>query len=219
MDGNRRWARARGLRSPSDGHRQGAGHIENLLTWCTSREIEHLSAYVLSADNIRKRSAVEIGFLFSLIADVLPDLVERAGRWSLHIAGDLDLLPTAAARALKDAEERTRERSSHLTLAIGYDGRDDIVAGIRGALLAGAANPAHGLDPESITAHLAGGPVKDIDLVIRTSGEQRLSGFFPWQTAHSEVFVSPKLWPDFTEHDFELALDHYAVAAGRARPA
>ena len=212
-----RWARAAGLRDASEGHRQGADHIEDLLAWCAARGIDHLSVYVLSADNIRKRSAVEIDYLFALITDVLPDLVVRAGRWSLHVSGDLELLPVAAAQALSRAVERTSGRQAHLTLAIGYDGRADIVAGIRGAILASAADPGQDLDPRSITDHLAGGPVKDIDLVIRTSGEQRLSGFFPWQTAHSEVYVSPKLWPDFTEADFEVALAHYADCQSPAR--
>ena len=216
MDGNRRWARLAGLASPSDGHRRGADHVEDLLGWCEDRGIEHISVYVLSADNIRKRSSTEVGFLFGLVARVLPGLVERTTHWSLHVSGDLALLPPDAAAELTRAETMTAGRPGHVTLAIGYDGRADIVAGIRGALLAGAGGTGDGITPADITAHLPGGPVKDIDLVIRTSGEQRLSGFFPWQVAHAEVHVSPKLWPDFGEADFDEALAHYATVRIRA---
>lgn len=189
MDGNRRWARAAGLRSVSDGHRRGAGHLEDLLGWCSSRGIDHLSAYVLSADNIRKRGSAEVSLLFDLVADVLPGVVQRSQRWSLHLSGDLSLLPDRAAHALVQATDRTAGRSAHLTLAIGYDGRANIVEGIRAALRAGNSE----IDSDAITDGLPGGPVKDIDLAIRTSGEQRLSG------------------PDFNEDDFQSALDHYAA--------
>ncbi|WP_179658936.1 undecaprenyl diphosphate synthase family protein [Nocardioides panzhihuensis] len=92
-------------------------------------------------------------------------------------------------------------------MAIGYDPHGDIVEGIRRAIAAGVTE----IDEQAITAALPGGPSKEIDLVIRTSGEQRLSGFFPWQTAKAEIVVSEKLWPDFTEHDFAQALEFYAA--------
>ena len=176
MDGNRRWARLAGFVNPSEGHRRGADHIEDLLGWCGARGVDHVSIYVLSADNIRKRSGSEVRYLFGLVTRVLPGIVERSGHWSLHVSGDLSLLPDDAAAALRDAEAQTAGRRGHVTLAIGYDGRADIIAGIRGAVRAGAARDSDGITPADITAHLPGGPVKDIDLVIRTSGEQRLSG-------------------------------------------
>lgn len=216
MDGNRRWARRAGLASTSEGHRRGADHVEDLLRWCEVREIEHLTVYVLSADNIRKRSGAEIEFLFGLVTDVLPGIVTRAGNWSLHVSGDTGLLPERASAALRRAEEETAGRAAHLTLAIGYDGREDIVGGIRRAIREGAVGPLATIDPEAITSHLGGGPVKELDLVIRTSGEQRLSGFCPWQAAHAEVHVSPKLWPDFDELDFDLALRNFGAAQARA---
>lgn len=215
MDGNRRWARRAGLASASEGHRRGADHIEDLLRWCEDREIEHLTVYVLSADNIRKRSGAEIGFLFGLVTDVLPGIVTGAGSWSLHVSGDTGLLPDRAATALHLAEEETAGRAAHLTLAIGYDGREDIAGAVRRAIRAGALDPSHTIDPDAITSRLGGGPVKEMDLVIRTSGEQRLSGFCPWQAAHAEVHVSTKLWPDFDEADFDGALRHFSAAAAR----
>jgi short-chain Z-isoprenyl diphosphate synthase len=216
MDGNRRWARRLGLANASEGRRRGADHVEDLLGWCEVRGIDHLTVYVLSADNIRKRSAGEVGFLFDLVGDVLPDIVERSQHWTLHVSGDTALLPRRAADALAGAERRTEGRAAHLTVAIGYDGRADIVAGVRAAVLAGALDENGTIDPDAISNHLPGGPEKDIDLVIRTSGEQRLSGFVPWQSAHAEVHVSAKLRPDFDEADFDLALAHFAASRARA---
>lgn len=217
MDGNRRWARARGLRGTSEGHRRGADHVEDLLAWCDDRGLDHLTVYVLSADNIRKRSPTEVGHLFTLLGDVIARVVERNHRWSLHVSGDLGLLPPDTAAALADTEAATAGRPAHVTMAIGYDGREDIVAGVRAALRSGAIRDAHDVRPDTITRHLPGGPVKEIDLVIRTSGERRLSGFFPWQSAHAEIVLSPKLWPDFDEQDCADALAHYA-RAGRRTP-
>ena len=206
MDGNRRWARAAGHINPSDGHKRGAEHVEQLLEWCTAWGIDHVTTYVLSADNIRKRASTEVDYIFELLTDAVPRLILQSSRWALHVSGDMDLLPTPTRNALAEAEGATAGRPAHLTMAIGYNGRQDIVAGIRQALAT------HGteIDAEAITASLPGGPVKEIDLVIRTSGERRLSGFFPWQTATAEIFVSPKMWPAFTADDFAEALRYYA---------
>lgn len=205
MDGNRRWARAVGL-DPRLGHRAGADHIEDLLGWAAEWGVEHLTVYVLSADNIRKRSTEEVDNLFGLLAERLPNLVLRSNRWALHVSGDLSLLSPDARTALADAEQHTAGRPSHLTMAIGYDGRADIVDGVRGALREKGAD----VTEADITAHLRGGPVKEIDLVVRTSGEQRTSGFFPWQSAGAEIFVSPKMWPAFGADDFTAALCHFS---------
>lgn len=209
MDGNRRWARAAGHLNPSVGHRSGADHVEDLLGWCDAWGIDHLTAYVLSADNIRKRSPEQVTYLFDLLAERVPELMRRASRWALHVSGDLDLLPAATAERLVEAERVSADRQAHLTVAVGYDGRGDIVEGVRRALV----QHGPGIDDDLITACLPGGPVKEIDLVIRTSGELRLSGFFPWQTSGAEIYISPKLWPDFGAEDFAEALRHYEARA------
>ncbi|MBZ2198082.1 polyprenyl diphosphate synthase [Occultella gossypii] len=214
MDGNRRWARAAGL-SPSFGHRAGADHLGEVLDWLRARGVDHVSVFVLSADNIRKRSAGEVGYLFELIESVLPATVERSQHWQVHISGDLTLVSEGARRALRRAAEGSRGRAGHLTLAIGYDPHADIVAGVRAALADGAAD-LDGADlVEAIGERMPGGPVRDIDLVIRTSGERRISGFFPWQAARAEIIFSPKMWPAFTESDLDAALAEY----GRRRAA
>jgi short-chain Z-isoprenyl diphosphate synthase len=213
MDGNRRWAKKAGFSNPGAGHDVGADHVADLLGWCTQWGIDHLTSYVLSADNIRKRPKSQVDHLFGILAEKLPQTVVRSDRWALHVSGDLSLLPDDAAEALRAAERETADRPAHLTMAIGYDPHGDIVEGIRRAIAAGVTE----IDEQAITAALPGGPIKEIDLVIRTSGEQRLSGFFPWQTSNAEIVVSEKLWPDFTDADFAEALRLYA--AGRSSDA
>lgn len=213
MDGNRRWARAAGYADVSVGHRVGAEHLADLLDWCFVRDIRHLSVYLLSADNIRKRPPEEVDYLFGLIETVVPQRVADSRHWRLHVSGDLELLPSAVRSALLNAVHATAARTCHLTLAIGYDPRRDIVTGIRHALEhgpdTGPVDSGPGLE-QAITAGLPGGPVKDIDLVIRSSGEQRLSGFFPWQTQRAEIVTNEKMWPAFTESDLDAALREYA---------
>lgn len=218
IDGNRRWARAAGYTSPGVGHRVGAEHIADLLGWAQAAAIDHLTVYVVSADNLRKRDSDEIGRLHDIVRTVLPQVVVDASTWQLHLAGNLSLLPQDAVDQLEAARAQTLGRPRHLTLAIGYDGRQDIVDAVRAALLREPdSRSIAALDETRITESLAGGPVKDIDLVIRTSGEQRLSGFCPWQTEHAEIFVSPKMWPAFARRDFVAALHHYAEAKQRCR--
>ncbi|NNG38736.1 di-trans,poly-cis-decaprenylcistransferase [Flexivirga sp. ID2601S] len=208
MDGNRRWARMAGMASPSIGHRVGAEHLGDLLGWLQARDIDHASVYVLSANNIRKRTGEELDYLFTLIETVVPQKVRASGHWQLHIAGDLDLLPVASRAALDAAVAETVHRPGHLTLAIGYDPQQEIVDAVRRLLPCG--NLSADDLPDAITAALPGGPIKDIDLVIRTSGERRISGFFPWQSGRAEIHFSDKMWPAFTEHDLDLALADYA---------
>ncbi len=214
MDGNRRWAQSVGHANASMGPQVGADHVEDLLGWCVERSIEHVTTYVLSVDNIRKRSTSEVAFLFDLLADTLPDVVRRSGQWSLHVIGDLTMLPAEARSALGAAVFDTAGRPRHLTMAIAYDGRPDIVSAVRAAIR-DVADPS---DPDTITAHLGDGPIKEIDLVIRTCGEHRLSGFLPWQTAHAEVVVCEKPWSAFTDEDFDAALRHYADRAAAYCP-
>ena len=133
MDGNRRWARAAGL-DPRAGHRAGAEHVEDVLRWCESVGIDHLTVYVLSADNIRRRGDAEIDHLMTLLETVVPQKVlSRGGHWRLHVAGDTTLLPVTTRAALDHAVAATHAGAAHLTLAIGYDGRADIVNAVRAA--------------------------------------------------------------------------------------
>ncbi|MEI8408656.1 MULTISPECIES: undecaprenyl diphosphate synthase family protein [unclassified Kribbella] len=125
MDGNRRWAREAGYDDVRMGHRFGAEHLDLFLSWCGEAGIRCVTAWVASADNIRRRDSAEVDYLMRLAETVLADSVLRDHRWRLHVAGQLDLLPSSTARALKEAVEATRDRvdAGDLTIAIGYSGR------------------------------------------------------------------------------------------------
>ncbi|MGA8112151.1 MAG: polyprenyl diphosphate synthase [Actinocatenispora sp.] len=219
MDGNRRWARAHGFANASVGHRYGAEHVDEVLDWCADLGIRHVTVFAASADNLSRRDAEEVRVLVELIErSVRTRHASPANRWRLRVAGRLDLLPRSTADALTAAQETTgaADTDSCLTLAIGYGGREELVDAFR-SLLGHEAR--HGttltqlagtLTAEHIAAHLYTAGQPDPDLVIRTSGEQRLSGFLLWQSAYSELYFCDVYWPGFRQVDFLRALRSYA---------
>jgi short-chain Z-isoprenyl diphosphate synthase len=214
LDGNRRWARSFG-EPASTGHRRGADKIFDLLTWSEEVGVEVVTLWMLSTDNL-KRPADELAELVQIIIDAVSDLA-ATGRWTIQVMGDLDLLDADAARRLRDAEERTRGiRGLHVNVAIGYGGRHEIVDAVRSLLLEHARRGttleelAESVDVDHIAENLYTRGQPDPDLVIRTSGEQRLGGFLLWQSAHSEFYFCEAYWPDFRRVDFLRALRSYA---------
>lgn len=217
MDGNRRWARGAGYDDVRIGHRFGAEHLALFLQWCSDAGIRCVTAWVASADNIRRRDSAEVDYLMHLTETVLADHVRRDGQWRLHVAGQLDLLPDTTARALKDAVEASRDRSGagDLTIAIGYSGRGEVLDAVR-ELLSEAAEAgrsaeevAAGLSEDDIRRHLYLPELPDPELVIRTSGELRMSDFLLWQTTGSEIAFCDLYWPAFREIDLLRALRTY----------
>jgi short-chain Z-isoprenyl diphosphate synthase len=214
LDGNRRWAFAQGS-SSSDGHRAGAAKIVEFLGWCDDANVEVVTLWLLSTDNLA-RPAHEVASLMTIIEDTVQGLVDQ-GRWRLHPVGALDLLPDHTARMLKEAAEETHAIDGSLVnIAVGYGGRREVVDAVRSLLTEHASQgtpldelAAH-LDAEHISRHLYTKGQPDPDLVIRTSGEQRLSGFLLWQSAHSEFYFCEAYWPDFRRTDFLRALRAYA---------
>src|SRR5580698_7691407 len=222
MDGNRRWARQLGLPSSSLGHKYGAEHVEDVLNWCERAGIRYVT--VCSAENLQRRGDAEIAFLMEVIESIVVDRLARPGTtWQVHIAGTLDVLPDTTARALKEAVEATREcaTGAHVTLAIGYGGRQEVIDAIRALLYEQAAGGgtltglAEVLTTDDIARHLYTAGQPDPDLVIRTSGEQRVSGFLPWQSVHSELYFCDAYWPAFREIDFLRALRSFAARQNR----
>ncbi len=214
LDGNRRWASAQGS-SSSVGHRAGAAKIVDFLGWCDEAGVEVVTLWLLSTDNLT-RPQPELEALMGIIEDTVTGLVEQ-GRWRLHPVGALDLLPAQTARLLKEAEEATQAIDGSLVnVAVGYGGRREVVDAVRSLLHEHASQGtsldelAQLLDVEHITQHLYTKGQPDPDLVIRTSGEQRLSGFLLWQSAHSEFYFCEAYWPDFRHVDFLRALRAYA---------
>jgi short-chain Z-isoprenyl diphosphate synthase len=214
LDGNRRWARAAGA-DAAHGHRAGAANISPLLEWCDEVGVEVVTLWLLSTDNLN-RPAEELGPLLGIIEEVVADLA-RSRRWRLHPVGALDLLPAATARRLKEAADETRDVEGLIVnIAVGYGGRREIADAVRSLLHEHAMKGtsieelAEILDVDHIGEHLYTKGQPDPDLVIRTSGEQRLGGFLLWQSAHSEFYFCEAYWPDFRRVDFLRALRAYA---------
>lgn len=214
LDGNRRWARAVGA-DTAQGHRAGAANIEPLLGWCEEIGVEVVTLWLLSTDNLNRPPA-ELEPLLGIIGDAVETLAEQR-RWRLHPVGSLDLLPAKVAQRLKAAEEATSDIDGLLVnVAVGYGGRREIADAVRSLLQEQAAQGrtleelAEVIDVEHIAEHLYTKGQPDPDLVIRTSGEQRLGGFLLWQSAQSEFYFCEAYWPDFRRVDFLRAVRAYA---------
>jgi short-chain Z-isoprenyl diphosphate synthase len=214
LDGNRRWARARGA-DARQGHQAGADNISPLLGWCEDVGVEVVTLWLLSTDNLN-RTAAELTPLLAIIETTVAGLAE-SGRWRLNPVGALDLLPARTAERLKEAAEATQDVDGMIVnVAVGYGGRREIADAVRDLLLARAADGetieqiAAELTVEDIAGHLYTKGQPDPDLVIRTSGEQRLGGFLLWQSATSEFYFCEAYWPDFRHVDFLRALRAYA---------
>ncbi len=214
LDGNRRWARAVGADSAA-GHRAGAANIEPFLGWCEELGIEVVTLWLLSTDNLNRPEA-ELAPLLRIIEEVVGELT-ATGRWRINPVGALDLLPDTTSHTLKDAADATRHVEGLLVnVAVGYGGRREIADAVRSLLQHHASEGttleelAEILDVEHIAEHLYTKGQPDPDLVIRTSGEQRLGGFLLWQSTHSEYYFCEAYWPDFRRVDFLRALRAYA---------
>lgn len=219
LDGNRRYARERGLPDVTHGHRAGAERIPVFLDWCWELGIEYVTLWLLSTENLA-RDDEEVSGLLDIIVDTVkkiaehPTTVQRQLR--VTAVGALDLLPESVRVQLKQACEATANHTGlHLQVAVGYGGRQEITDALRSLLLEKAdqgwslADVAASLDPEEIGDHLYTTGLPDPDLIIRTSGEVRLSGFLLWQSAHSEFHFADPYWPEFRRIDFLRALRDY----------
>jgi short-chain Z-isoprenyl diphosphate synthase len=219
LDGNRRWARTVGL-DRSTGHRRGADHIADVLRWSEEVGVDLVTLWMLSTDNL-ERSPEELAELVGIITDAVGDLA-ATGRWRLKIVGALDLLPPEAAAALRAAEVRTQGvEGLHVNVAVGYGGRREIADAVRSLLREHAGSGtsleelADSFSVEHIAEHLYTKGQPDPELVIRTSGEQRLGGFLLWQSVHSAFYFCEAYWPDFRRVDFLRALRSYAARERR----
>jgi short-chain Z-isoprenyl diphosphate synthase len=212
-DGNRRWATERGL-PVAAGFRAGAERIPHVLDLCSGKGVDFVSLWMMSESNLR-RPPREVVVMLDLTAEIVERLAGMR-RWRLHAIGRLDLVPDWTAEVLHAAERATADVAGvDVNLAVGYAGRTDITSAVRSFLRSPAVRSyageriADSLTPEQIGTYLSTGGQPDLDLVIRTSGEVRLSGFMIWQTAESELYFCDKLWPDFEEEDFEAALTSF----------
>jgi short-chain Z-isoprenyl diphosphate synthase len=217
LDGNRRWANLVGLREPGAGHRRGADKLGELLGWCADLGIEELTVWALSIENLSRRPAEELAPLVEILSQELPALSKRASRVGspvrIRVFGRMEALPRSLAEAARRVQAETAgNHGLCLNVALGYSGRDELVDATRaliGSLAARgipAEEMANHIDAEAITRHLYTADHSDPDLIVRTSGEVRLSGFLPWQSSHSEFYFTDVYWPAFRELDFLRAV-------------
>ena len=212
MDGNGRWAQSRGLERTA-GHKAGADNVLKIMSAVKKFDIRYLTLYAFSTENW-KRPAAEVTALMKMLKEFtfhqLPALQKENVR--LNAIGRLDDLPEASRLALLGAMKATRNNTAGvLTLALNYGGRSEIVDAARcfaEAVKAGKADPAE-LDEKLFAGYLYDPELPDPDLVIRTSGELRISNFLLWEMAYSELYVTDVLWPDFDENELAKALDSF----------
>jgi len=216
LDGNRRWARLRVGGTSAHGHRAGAEKIVEFLRWCDDVGIGVVTLYLLSTDNLTGRDSDELDELIGIIGALAFDL-SSINHWRVQHVGSRDGLPEALVAELDAAEVRSANKTGlHINLAVGYGGRREIADAVR-AIVHHHADSGGTLDelaelvtPAKIAEHLYTGGQPDPDLVIRTSGEQRLSDFMLWQSAHSEFYFVEALGPDLREVDFLRALRDFS---------
>ena len=216
LDGNRRWALEVGLPEPAAGHHHGAAKIDELLAWCSGVGIGEVTVWALSGENVGSRPTPQLESLYGIVATKLDALAEVAADprrpLRIRVFGRRDGLPKALCAAAARAEAASATDGLHLNIALGYSGRDELVDACRQLVrdLASQGVEADGMvehvtqDALAARLYTAGRP--DPDLIIRTSGELRLSGFLPWQSAHSEFYFTDVYWPAFRELDFLRAL-------------
>lgn len=207
-DGNRRWAKQQGVLQ-MQGHRQGYERFKDVAQWCLDRGITEMSFWGFSTENW-KRAKEEVGYLMDLFLMMLTkDLEEFSSKGlRLKVIGRRSDLSAKLQKAIMQAEESTKNNTSgQLNLCFNYGGRPEILSAVKECLRTG-------MDPEKMTDEdfeekLWSSEMSDIDLIVRSSGEQRLSGFQPWKGNYAELFFTQNHWPDFSEEDLESAINFY----------
>lgn len=219
LDGNRRFADERGM-NRFDGHIFGAKKLEEVVGWCQELGIKHITVYAFSTENFN-RDDEEVKMLMDLLAKKFREVAEdsRVHKYRIRIKamGNLRALPEKVQRAIDEAQEATRTYDGHtLNIAVGYGGRAELAEAVRkicDSIKSGDLNPKD-VDENLIGNYLYTAGLPDPDLIIRTSGEERLSGFMLWQSAYSELYFCEANWPAFSKVDFLRAIRTYQ---GRGR--
>lgn len=196
MDGNRRWAKSRGLPSKA-GHEAGIETLKKIVRCAGNSGISNITAWVLSTENISSRSQIELKHLFQMLSKIPEHLKEFMKEGvKIRVIGKLDRVPGVAKKAINIVLDQTKENHKmNLILAIDYGGRDEILRTI-------SKIDKKEVDSDSFESALDTSDIPDPDLIIRTGGEKRLSGFMPWQSVYAELHFSDTLWPDYSEEEF-----------------
>lgn len=201
MDGNRRWAKNNTL-SIFEGHRAGGKKLKEVVEWAKDFDIKHIIFFTFSTENWN-RKLEEVSYLLGLIGEFLSVELEHFHKQDgvLHCVGDTHRFPENLQKIFKDAEEKTKNNTGpHIYFALNYGGRQEILSAVKKIIID---NPKSEEITEEYFAHnLETYPMPEPDMIIRTSGEKRLSGFLPWQSVYSELFFTDTLWPDFSKDEF-----------------
>ncbi len=219
LDGNRRYARQKGLRNVVEGHERGAEKVEDVLGWCADLQIRMVTIWILSTENL-SRDPDELNGLLGLIEAKMRQMARdprvHEKRMRIRTIGRVELLPPSVREAIREAEEATSAYDAFfLNVAVGYGGRQEIVDAVKGLLRERAGRQdslsdiIETLVPDDVEKHLYTYDLPDPDLIIRTSGEVRLSGFLLWQSAYSEYYFCDAYWPAFRKIDFLRAIRSY----------
>lgn len=209
LDGNRRWARERGL-PELEGHLEGRKRVKEIVKACKNRGIKIITLFVFSTENW-KRSPQEVSFLLNLLEAALredtPEVHQEGFR--IKVLGQIERLPPKLQKTIAKAQDLTKNNSEGiLNLAISYGGRAEITQALRKIVSQNV--PADQITEELINKNLWTEGIPEPDLIIRTGGEQRLSGFLTWQSVYSELYFTPTYWPDFREKDLDEALKWFS---------
>ncbi len=201
MDGNRRWAKSKSL-PLWEGHRAGGETLKNTVGWARDAGIKHIIFFTFSTENW-KRSEEEVSYLLNLIGEFLKKELEHFNKEGgvLHFAGDLSRFSPELQKTLMEAKIKTANNPGpDVYFALNYGGRQEILSAVKKIV---SENPKQEeITEEYFSKHLQTDDMPDPDIIIRTSGEMRLSGFLPWQGVYSELFFTKTLWPDFSKEEF-----------------
>jgi undecaprenyl diphosphate synthase len=207
-DGNRRWAKQKNIAS-IEGHMQGYKNLLDFSEWCKNRGVKVLTAFGFSTENWN-RPKEEVDYLMKLLEKCLLDNLEKYAKDNVRVRaiGQRDRIPESLKKAIQTAEESTKDNKSlHLNLAISYGGKWDILQAVK--KIVEEKIPVEKINEELFENYLSTAGLPAPDLVIRAGGEKRMSNFVLWQAAYSELYFSEKLWPDFTEQDFDQAMEEF----------
>ena len=210
LDGNGRWAKARGLPRTA-GHGAGAEAFRRIGNYCKDIGIEYLTVYAFSTENW-KRPPEEVRTIMAIFEKYMMEalsIMER-DRFKMRFFGDISALSPRLQELMAAAEEKsTHYEGCQMNMCINYGGRDEIIRAVRRYAQEFKDGTAPELTEETFGNYLYSAGIPDPDLIIRTSGEERLSNFLPWQGAYSELYFTDVLWPDFTERDMDAALAEF----------
>lgn len=217
-DGNRRWAKAHNI-PEIEGHKRGIDLLREVMKWARDEEVKTITFWGLSSENL-KRGEREVGGLFGLFEFKFDELKNHSAlhehKIRVRFFGRLDKLTPKLREKIGEVEKETEKYDAyHVNILLSYGGRQELVDACNRAIAEAKAGKIEKVDEESFSKYMYMSDQDDPDLIIRTSGEFRLSGILPWHSGYSELYFCDKLWPDFTQQDFKNAISEFSARKRR----